>query len=72
MKRTKTVVRLKVKEVAEQKGLDKWDLVARSGVDARVIERMLAGEWERLYLTQLAKVAEGLGVHIADLIEEEN
>lgn len=63
-------VRLRVKELAEQKKLSEWDLAARSGLDVRVVRRMMANEGvHQMKVSQLAKMAEGLQVHIAELIE---
>jgi hypothetical protein len=56
--------------LAEQQGLSDMVLAHQADVDVRVVRRMFANQWEQLYLTQLAKVADGLGVPIRALIEE--
>lgn len=68
---TKRKIQLNVKEVAEARKLSDLALASLARVDVRVIRRMFENEWEHVYLTQLAKVAEALGCQIAELIEEE-
>jgi hypothetical protein len=71
MRKTKHVVQLKVKELAEQQKLSEWDLVARSGLDVRVVRRMIANQGvHQMLVSQLAKMAEGLQVPVRELIDD--
>jgi transcriptional regulator with XRE-family HTH domain len=64
-------VKLKVKELALAAGLSEWDLAARSGLDVRVIRRMLANQdVSQMKMSQLARIAEALGVPTASLFVE--
>jgi transcriptional regulator with XRE-family HTH domain len=69
---TKRSVRLRVQELAKQKGLSDLELAHLAQVDVRVIRRMWANQYEHLLLHQLVRVAEALGVPTCELIEEEN
>ena len=66
----KNMVRLKVKEVAEQKGFSMGRLSRASDLDRNTIKKLY--EDRRYYPTigTLHRVAQALGVKIADLIEE--
>lgn len=69
MSKIKRVVRLRVKEF--QGNLTEWDLVARSGLDVRVVRRMIANQGvHNMFVSQLAKMADGLGVSLCDLIDD--
>ncbi len=64
-------VRLRVKEIACEKGLSEYELVARSGLDIRVVRRMVANQGvHQMMVSQLAKMAEGLGVPLCDLVDD--
>lgn len=67
----KRKVTLKVKQLAEAKGLSDLALAHLAQVDVRVIRRMYASD-DNIYLTQLAKVAEALDCSIAELIAKDN
>ena len=68
---SKRRVRLRVQELAQQKGLSDLELAHQAGVDARVIRRMWTNQYEHLLLHQLVRVAEALEVPTCALIEEE-
>lgn len=64
-------IRFKVQELAQAQGLSEWDLAARSGLGVRVIRRMIKNEHpERVTISQLARIAEALGVATGELIED--
>jgi hypothetical protein len=64
-------VRLRVKELAQQQGLSEWDLVAGSGLDVRVVRRMIANQGVRqMLVSQLARIGEALNVPTASLFVE--
>lgn len=62
------VVRLRVKELAQQQGLSEYELAARSGLDVRVIRRMINNEGvPQMKISQLARIGEALGVPTGSL-----
>jgi len=68
---SKRRIHLRVKELAEQKKLSDLELAHLAGVDARVIRRMWANQYEHILLHQLIRVAEALDVPTCGLIEEQ-
>lgn len=71
MSKSNRVVSLRVKELAQQQRLSEYELAARSGLDVRVVRRMIANQGvHQMKISQLAKVAEALQVHIAEMIED--
>ncbi len=70
MRQSKRIVHLRVKELAEERQLSDLALAHLSGVDVRVIRRMLnAQEAGRVLLHQLMRVADALEVHPCELIQ---
>lgn len=70
MRQSKHIVHLRVKELAEARHLSDLELAHLSGVDARVIRRMLnTQEAGRVLLHQLMRVADALEVDVCDLFE---
>lgn len=64
-------VQLRVRELAEQRGLTDYDIASQARVDVRVVRRMLNNEQVReMTLSQLARVAEVLQVPTSALFEE--
>jgi transcriptional regulator with XRE-family HTH domain len=63
------MVRLKVKEIAKQKGISQRKLFLRSGVDLRTLQRIWANEYTNITLDTLGRLAYGLGVDSSELIE---
>lgn len=61
--------RLRVKEVAQQKGISQRQLVIRSGLDIRVVQRIVRNEKANILTTTLGRLAEALQVDVSELIE---
>jgi DNA-binding Xre family transcriptional regulator len=67
---SKRTLHLKVRELAEAKGLSDLALAHLAHVDARVIRKMWTGEQVgNVLLHQLMRVADALEVNPCDLIE---
>lgn len=64
-------VRLRVKEVAEQKGMSRTRLHHKSEVAYTTIRAIFKDPHTEVTLTTLARLAEALGVPTAELIEDE-
>jgi transcriptional regulator with XRE-family HTH domain len=66
------VIHLKVRELAEAKGLSDLELAHLASVDARVIRKMWTGQRVgEVLLHQLMRVADALEVDVCELIETE-
>jgi DNA-binding Xre family transcriptional regulator len=64
------MVRLKVKEVAEQKGFSMSRLQRSADIAYRTIKLIYRDPYRDINLSTLDKIAKALGVRICDLIEE--
>lgn len=65
----KSLYRLKVKEVAQQKGVSQRQLFLRSGVDIRTVRRIFQHPDAVVTVETLAKLAKVLEVDVSELIE---
>jgi transcriptional regulator with XRE-family HTH domain len=65
-------VRLRVREVAEQKGVSRTRLHHRSEVAYTTIRAVFRDPYTEVTITTLARLAEALGVATAELIEDVN
>jgi transcriptional regulator with XRE-family HTH domain len=63
------MIRLKVKQVAAARGLSQRQLQIRSGLDIRIIQRVMRSEKANITLTTLDKLAKALGIDASELIE---
>ncbi|HLI70681.1 MAG TPA: helix-turn-helix transcriptional regulator [Ktedonobacteraceae bacterium] len=63
------MIRLKVKEVAEQKGLSQAKLSRVADVDIKVIRRIYRYPTESVTTAVLDRVAKALGVDVTQLLE---
>ena len=63
------MVRLKIKEVAQQKGMSQRQLYLRSGVDIKTIQRIFRNPATVVTTETLGKLAKVLGVDVSELIE---
>jgi transcriptional regulator with XRE-family HTH domain len=63
------MIRLKVKEVANQKGISQRQLSLRSGVDIRTVQRIFRDPTRIVTTETLDKFAKVLGVDASELIE---
>ena len=62
-------VRLKVKEVAQQKGVSQRQLSLRSGVTIKNIQKIYRRPYSIVTTETLDKLAQVLGVDVSELIE---
>jgi putative transcriptional regulator len=67
---TKGMLRLRVKEIAEEKGFNQSSLARESGVGFTTVKRLFRDSYRETSLAVLEKIAKALGVSIHDLIEE--
>jgi transcriptional regulator with XRE-family HTH domain len=63
------MIRVKVKEVAQQKGMSQRQLFLRSGLDIRIIQRVMRDPYVNITLVTLDRIAKTLGVDASELIE---
>ncbi|GCE48315.1 DNA-binding Xre family transcriptional regulator [Thermosporothrix hazakensis] len=61
--------RLKVKEIAQQKGLSQRQLFLQSGVDITIIRRIFHNPHTNITLETLARIAKVLETDISELVE---
>lgn len=64
------MLRGKVKEAMEQKGITIRQLVAMTGLSSGTIHRARGGQFTKCTLETLATIAGALGVKVKDLFEE--
>jgi transcriptional regulator with XRE-family HTH domain len=62
-------VRLKVKEIADSQGISQRQLFLRSGIDIKVIQRIMRDPYVNVTTETLGKIAKVLGVDVSELIE---
>lgn len=63
------MIRLRIKEVARQRGVSQRQLVLRSGLDIRIVQRVMRNDNTNITLITLDKLAKALGVDPRELIE---
>lgn len=63
------MIRLKVKQIAEAKGMSQRQLTLKSGLDIRIVQRVLRNPKTNITLATLDKLAAALGVDARELIE---
>ncbi|TME10504.1 MAG: helix-turn-helix transcriptional regulator [Chloroflexi bacterium] len=64
------MVRLRVKEIAEQKGFNISSLSRKADVGFSTVKRIFRDPYKEVTTTTLEKLARALGVPTADLIED--
>ncbi|HEY4037148.1 MAG TPA: helix-turn-helix transcriptional regulator [Ktedonobacteraceae bacterium] len=64
------MVRLRIKEIAEQKGFNQSSLSRAADVSFNTVKRIYRDPYKEVTTTTLHRIARALGVPIADLIEE--
>ena len=64
------MIRLKVKEIAEQKGFNISSLSRKADVGFSTVKRIFRDPYKEVTTTTLEKLARALGVPTADLIED--
>jgi transcriptional regulator with XRE-family HTH domain len=60
---------LKIKEFADQQGLNMAQLARKADIDQRTVRRIYRDPTQEISTTVLAKLAKALGVSPADLFE---
>jgi DNA-binding Xre family transcriptional regulator len=63
------LVRLKVKEVANAKGISQRQLFLRSGVDIKTLQKIYKDPYTNITVETLGRIAEVLDVDVSELIE---
>ncbi len=64
------MVRLRVKEIAEEKGFNQSSLSRAANISFNTVKRIYRDPYKEVTTTTLERIARALGVHIADLLEE--
>ena len=64
------VIRLKVREIAEAKGLNMAQLARKADIDVRTVRRIYRDPTSEISTTVLDKLATALDVKPSDLIEQ--
>src|SRR5258708_6280122 len=62
-------IRLKVKEIAEQKGFNQSTLSRRADVDFKTVQRLFRDPTRDISISTLVKIARALKTDVNDLIE---
>lgn len=65
-------VRLRIKEVATQKGISMYKLHMRSEIALSTVKRLFRDPYAEVKLSTLARIGEVLGVPTAELFEDED
>lgn len=63
------MIRLKVKEIAEQQGLNMAQLARKADIDQRTLRRIYRDPTQEISTLVLGKLATALGVAPGDLLE---
>lgn len=66
------MIRLKIKEVAQAKGISQRQLMMRSGLDMRIVRNVLRNEHANITMSTLDRIAIVLQVDARELIESEH
>lgn len=64
------MIRLRVKEIAEEKGFNQSSLSRTADVSFMTVKRIFRDPYKEVTTTTLEKIARALHVKVADLIEE--
>ena len=64
------MVRLRVKEIAEEKWFNQSSLSRAANISFNTVKRIYRDPYKEVTTTTLERIARALGVHIADLLEE--
>ena len=65
------MIRLRIKEVAQEKGINQSQLQIKAGVTPQLLNRYWHNHTQSAALEPLAKIARALGVKAGDLIEDD-
>ena len=66
------MLRLRVKEIAQQQGLGQGKLARMADIDIKTLARIYKNPYAEVSSVTLDKLAHALSVSVADLIEEVN
>lgn len=66
------MIRLRVKEIADQQGLNMAQLARKADIDQRTVRRIYRDPTQEISTVVLGKLAAALGVSPAELIEVVN
>ena len=66
------MLRIRVKEIAQQQGLGQGKLARMADVDIKTLARIYKNPYAEVSSVTLEKLARALSIPIADLIEEVN
>ena len=64
------MLRLRVKEIAESKGISIAKLARKADLDSRTVYRIVHDPFAEITTVTLGRLAEALGVSVKDLIED--
>jgi transcriptional regulator with XRE-family HTH domain len=64
------MIRLRVKEVAEEKGLSMAKLARRADIDFKTVQRIFHNPYRDISMSTLEKIAKALETPVINLIEE--
>jgi len=64
------MIRLRVKEIAEQKGISRTRLSRLADTNYKTINAIFKNPYREVTTTTLGRLAKALGVPVTDLIEE--
>ena len=64
------MLRLRVKEIAQQQGLGQGKLARMADMDIKTLARIYKNQYAEVSSVTLEKLARALSVSVADLIEE--
>jgi DNA-binding Xre family transcriptional regulator len=62
-------IRLKVREIAEQKGFNQSSLSRTANIDFKTVKRLFRDPYRDVALSTIVKIAWALDISVADLIE---
>jgi DNA-binding Xre family transcriptional regulator len=66
----KTMIRLRIKEIAEKKGFNQSSLSRAADIHFMTVKRIYQNPYKEVTTTTLDKIARALKVSVCDLIEE--
>ena len=64
------MIRVKVREIAEQKGISRTKLSRISDTNYKTVDLIWKNPYKEIGTVTLARLAKALGVRVVDLIEE--
>jgi DNA-binding Xre family transcriptional regulator len=64
------MIRLRIKEVAEEKGISIAKLARRADLDYKTVHRIASDPYAEISTITLGRIAEALGVSVKELVED--